>query len=192
MPLHGVYPIEKKQEAKSLYIQGFLPSRIAIQLSLPVKTIHVWVTRGGWRNLRDSATLNGHPTLIKAEHLDRAVAGVSAVLRQKLAEVLQLHADALGLIKAKPDIKHLAAVADVIEALARSAKIVHDWGQGGQAGLILIEHLRKQEAPGSPASVSCGPETPIQSIVKQDIVSDVPQVAEVVDVETVASAANST
>ena len=186
VPAATLHPPQLREQAKALYIQGFLPVRIAQQLGVNHRSVHSWVSRGGWRNIRDSITLRGEKGGIRAELVDRTQAGTSAFLRQKLAEVLQLHADALGMIKARPDLKQLAAVAEVIEALARSAKIVHDWGQGGQIGLILIDELRKKE----PATVTCAPDATTESVPQNAGTSALPQLAEAIDVQSVASPAN--
>ena len=49
----AAYPAHLQAIAKELYLQGFQPKQIALKHSLPVRTIDSWVTKLGWRNIRN-------------------------------------------------------------------------------------------------------------------------------------------
>ncbi len=153
------YPQATKEQAKALYLDGFTPGAISVKLSngrrLPRETIQKWAVRGRWASIRHALASN---TLTRCNGGDILERGESARLRGKLAAMLQDQAEMLDGVRArngKPDLNHLAKSTAVIESIARSAKIVHDWGQGGSSGIILIEELRKVEAPRLPDEPAC-------------------------------------
>ena len=80
---------------------------------------------------------------------NKAVSAASEALREDLASILAKHTSALGEIKPRANLKHIRAVGDAIEPLARTAKIVHDWGNTDKPGLTMVG-LWQEPAPQEP------------------------------------------
>lgn len=163
-----------------MYLQGFPPSRISAQLSVKATTINSWQLKGRWRALRDNRTLQAVRNNRGVDIVDRSD---SLKLRSKLAETLQLHADALSLVTTRPNVEKLAQSASVIETLARSAKIVHDWGSGSASGIILIEELRKVEPVREAIEPACMLPATTPSVASQDPSLTEPLASQAIDVQ---------
>jgi hypothetical protein len=68
----------------------------------------------------------------------RLANATSQAVRHEFAQHIQKHSTALGKVPARANLRHLKRVADVMEPLARTAKVVFDWGSDKPTGLILI------------------------------------------------------
>lgn len=62
----------------------------------------------------------------------------SEILKNRMGELLDTHTAQLQLVKAKPNLQHIAKVGAALEPLARVAKIVHGWGDETKSGLIAL------------------------------------------------------
>ena len=86
----------------------------------------------------------------------------SELLRKDLGETLQAHANALKQIPAKPNLKQLKALTEVIEPMARTGKILHDWGNESATGLAMVGLYDQQDSNTAldvPASVTSQDQT---------------------------------
>lgn len=93
----------------------------------------------------------------------------SELLRTRFSRTLDKHAEALEQVETKPDLDHIQRVGQALEPLARTAKIVHDWGNETKLGLValgVVEQLDQAQDVidiGSSSEVSTEPkqiETP--------------------------------
>lgn len=135
--------------ARSLFYQGTKYAVIAEELGVSAVTIRKWASRGGWsQNLKDSKSIIVTRGLnaIRRETTGQ-LANASQALRETLSEVLAQHSAALAKVPAKANLKHLAKVGAAIEPLARTAKIVHDWGSEGPQGVVLMTSLVQEPQP---------------------------------------------
>lgn len=70
----------------------------------------------------------------------------SRLLRQDMSDVLAKHTAALKEIKPRANLKHLKQIGEVIEPLARTAKLVHDWGSDSSATLDMSGIADEQQS----------------------------------------------
>lgn len=83
----------------------------------------------------------------------RAVSQASEEMRELLGGELAKTTAALSKVRLKANVRDLKARADVLEPLARTAKIVHDWGNTQAVGLISlggvnqVEQLETEQKP---------------------------------------------
>lgn len=84
------------------------------------------------------------------------VSQASEALRSEFSNILSNHTAQLKKIPARANLKHLKRVGEAIEPLARTAKIVHGWGDG--AALAMIQ---AGQVPASPDD--CGVEATANS-----------------------------
>lgn len=68
-----------------------------------------------------------------------ALAKHSEETRAALSTSVLEHSQALAKVKAKPNLKHIKALGQAIEPLARSAKIIHGWGDAQKQSLVNIQ-----------------------------------------------------
>lgn len=71
----------------------------------------------------------------------RAVSQASEDLRQRLSSELAETTAALAKVKHGRDLKGIRARAECLEPLARTAKIVHDWGNTSASGIVVMGGL---------------------------------------------------
>jgi len=77
-----------------------------------------------------------HPERIESEAF-KVASQASRILREKLSTELAETVDVLGKIPKARTLKHLKERVSVIEPLARTAKVVHGWGDDGQVGIVI-------------------------------------------------------
>lgn len=90
----------------------------------------------------------------------QVASAASQALRSTFSDILAAHAGKLAEIPAKANLKHLAQVGAAMEPLARTAKIVHDWGSE-QPNALVVAGLFAQPTPQE----SPEPATDIQAVV---------------------------
>lgn len=97
---------------------------------------------------RQARSLDFHPDRIQTAAI-RVASQASEALRNQFANILANHANKLAEIPARANLKHLARVGSAMEPLARTAKLVHDWGSEQPNALVvagLFSEPRAQEA----------------------------------------------
>lgn len=100
----------------------------------------------------------------------------SELLRNSLAGTLNKHATALEQVEAKPDLKHITQVGQALEPLARTAKIVHDWGNETKLGLVALGVVEQLDQAQDAIDITpCGVEATIQSVPESAPESSTPQ-----------------
>ena len=95
----------------------------------------------------------------------RLASQASDILRNRLSTHLDRHMEAMGKVPARADLKHLKQVCEVLEPLARTAKIVHDWGNETKLGLValgVVEQIDQAQDALEVESSVC--HTPIASV----------------------------
>lgn len=88
----------------------------------------------------------GLGTNVSLSLVHRVASQASDLLRKDFADILQSHTSELKKIAPRPSLRHLRAVGDALEPLARTAKIVHDWGNTEAQGMILVGDVASAEA----------------------------------------------
>lgn len=63
----------------------------------------------------------------------------SEMLRSGFADILQKGVDALGEMPVRRNLKHIKQFADAVEPLARTAKVVHGWGDAPTVSIVSTE-----------------------------------------------------
>jgi hypothetical protein len=108
----------------------------------------------------------------------------SQILKEQMSGLLEQHTGALAQVKVKADLKHITRVGQALEPLARTAKIVHGWGDESVSGLISIGVVEQLQRPG------CGVDTPTGSAQELNQNTQAPQLSEVIDVQSSTEPAN--
>lgn len=184
MPAISKYPIETKETAKALYLQGFTPAVIAVQLNVKPATINKWREHGQWVRIRDGTldkVIARGMTVLTREttgQLERA----SAKLREQFAGILQKGADALADVAVQPTSQSVREFAEAAEPLIRGAKVVHAWGNEGPSGMVLAELLgHEQDRHSTPVEIaacveaSCVSDTTTGSVPSTEPEQSTPQ-----------------
>lgn len=76
----------------------------------------------------------------------RAVSQASEALRAQFGDILAAHGAALAKVPAKRNLAHIRKVGEAFEPLARTAKIVHDWGSSQSVGIVSLGVVTQAEA----------------------------------------------
>lgn len=169
MPATTAHPAETKEQAKALYVQGIPPARVSMLTGVKLGTISQWIKRGEWGELRDGITqhlvVSGRKTVLRESS---RMADASQALREKMADILQAQTEALSKIKVRSNIACIREVAETLEPLSRTAKLVHDWGSDRPIGIVLAGELA---AVNVQSTISSVPEVTPISNCSQDVVS---------------------
>ena len=110
----------------------------------------------------------------------KAVSAASEALRHQFGDILAKHGEALSKVPAKRNLAHIRKVGEAFEPLARIGKIVHDWGQGGASGLVVIggrpepDAIEVEVAP-APESPACGVSPPTGGVLPENSGDQTPQ-----------------
>ena len=127
------------------------------------------------RNIeRLPVTLKHHGRLVDSVAA-QAVEKASERLRETFGDLLARHVGALAKVPVKSNLKHLARVGQVMEPLARTAKIVHGWDSQDKAGLLL-----EMCDAGAVIEIepTCVPEATISGVPEPTQLADTPQVTQ--------------
>lgn len=89
----------------------------------------------------------------------RVASEASEVLRDKFASVLDKATDSMGLMPIKPNYKSLKRFGEVIEPLARTAKIVHGWDSDSKPSMLMVGQIEQMEQQGA-IDVTSTPQEP--------------------------------
>lgn len=95
------------------------------------------------------------------------VSEASAALRAQFSDILSNHASKLAEVPAKANLKHLRQVGDALEPLARTAKIVHDWGSEQPNALVMVGMFSDQKP-----QETIEPAKDIQAVVVEETPSE--------------------
>ena len=123
------HPPEVRDLAKSLYMTGLAPKPIAAQLNIPARSIHGWVKRLGWSNLRSK-------TIAAVCQNPRSLAERSEMVRSTLGTALERHAEQFAQIKVANGQAALKLHTKA-EPFIRNASKVFGWEPGVQVASIL-------------------------------------------------------
>ena len=184
MPSVIAHPEEAKEQVKALFLQGLTPSRIEASTGIKASTVSQWATRKKWVALRDGLTLTivkpGGKTVL-SEPRSR-LADLSQSLREQMADILQAQTSKLAKLSSPSTVNGVRAIAATLEPLARTAKLVHDWGSDRPIGIVLAGELAQVNI------AACGigttsPSVPALTDAPIDTTS-----AQVIDVQAVAEA----
>jgi transposase len=138
-----IYTETERETVKLMVMQGVRYPIIAAETGISLQTVKNWACREKWNQPMRTAQLIAEARTVKivARETTSQLASASQALREVFASTLAQHADALAKVAVKPNLKHLKRVGEAIEPLARTAKIVHDWGAGSIQGVILAGSL---------------------------------------------------
>jgi len=158
MPRH---PPEAKALARALYVQGLKYYAISIHTQVKESVIRSWAKRGNWASLVANPLRNVPVVLQRGVAVDTAnnLQSRGNEIREKLSQELMAQATLLastppGSVAELGNSKHGQGRASIAKTIADAAGIVHDWGNQGQAGLVLIGELSR--APDEPAALDIG------------------------------------
>jgi hypothetical protein len=145
-------PVDRKL-VEALYMSGLRPCEIGKRMGLRPATIAGWAHRFGWYLALQKAT----PLVEYGPGNGHSRASIS--LRHQFSDELAKTATALGKVPYKSNLRELKKRADVLEPLARTAKIVHDWGNETKPGLIIDMKQVEVTALPEPETALPEPET---------------------------------
>ena len=183
MPVTTPYPAETKETAKALYLQGFTPAVIAVQLGVRRATLSKWRENGKWVQIRDGTV----------KVMTRK--GITAVSRETTTKVRDaLHNEASQMVEAmrKEPVKNVQELlttperqgrAALLKTVVETVAIIEDWNSSHKTGLILSDALGS-ELDGRDTveieseQVSCGVDTPSNSVPDASANHSIPQSAQ--------------
>lgn len=99
----------------------------------------------------------------------RVASQASTLLRDQFSDLLAQHTAALSKVPVKPNLKHITKLGQAMEPLARTAKIVHDWGNDSPSGIVMMGQTSLAEAP------DCGVDATMGSVPIDASVTQIPQ-----------------
>lgn len=138
---------ETRERCKLLYFQGVKLDMISAATGVKRGTLRTWANRYRWNATvaagRQILIATGERSLTR--EATTQLAHTSGKLRASLASVLQKGADALDQVDVKPTTEAVRDLAEALEPLTRSAKIIHSWGSEGPAGIVLAELLGQEQ-----------------------------------------------
>lgn len=184
LPLNNVL----KATALALYLQGLNKAQVAQRTGVKVNTLNTWVSREQWNARR--AQVNANASLVVdvsrelPKHMLPAVSHelqeASARLRGTLASVLESNA---GVLSAKPatSVSQVILRANAVKATVDAGDKLHGWSAQASAPAWNVTILDR-------SLPSCVSDTPTGSVPAQLSDHSMPQDAQVIDVESSASA----
>lgn len=95
----------------------------------------------------------------------KLVSQASQALREDFSKLLADHIKALTGVAPRSNLKHIKAVGEALEPLARTAKIVHGWGSEADEGLVRKARFVEIESSCVPEHTSSG--VPAEKQVEQ-------------------------
>jgi hypothetical protein len=111
---------------EALYLQGVEPSEIAVQVGTKLSTLHTGLTKRGLTKRRKEAR-----AMVKKADL----AQLSRATREKLAVATDLVVD--NLQEPPKQLERLNLHADTLQKAAKTAALVHGWGEGAAIALVI-------------------------------------------------------
>lgn len=151
VPTMARHPRETKDLAKALFVQGLKYSAIAAHIGVGQSVIRSWAMRGKWNSLVASTATVVQQVLKRGVVLETAnnLQSRGNEIRDKLSQ--ELAAQAALLASSPPatvaelgNSKHGQGRASIAKTIADAAGIVHDWGNQGQSGLVLVGELSRE------------------------------------------------
>lgn len=104
----------------------------------------------------------------------RLAKDASVLLRRSLGNTLAKHAAALDKVAVKPNLQHIKQLGEAIEPLARTGKIVHDWGQEDKSTLIAIGLVESWDSQQDAIDVASAATSSVQAEPTNDNSSQEP------------------
>ena len=133
----GRHPTIDYELAATLVASGLTLDQTAAKVGAKNgQTVRQGLIRRGTNAYRLRAS--GFSTPSHESATERLASDASKLLRQSLGNTLAKHAAALDKVPVKSNLKHIKDFGDAIEPLARTGKIVHDWGNDDKVTLIPI------------------------------------------------------
>jgi hypothetical protein len=135
--------------AATMLAAGMNYGEIAAKFGVTRASLRVGLSRKGV-----SRGLIEHRAMIAeraGEVATKVLASASERLRGMLSNELERTTGTLAKIKPKECLGDIEARSKVAESIARTAKIVHDWGADSLTGLVVIGQTRSADAEERPA-----------------------------------------
>jgi hypothetical protein len=162
--------------AKALYIQGVRPHIIATETGLKLATLKTLANRHKWNHsvANAQAVRESRAQKMMMVAVSQAEKPASVRLREALSAELEQQVKAL---QAEPVTRanQLAnsplrqGRAAVLQTIANTAKLVHDWGTERPGGVVLCDLLSEEPAAIDVESPPCGPEPTTCSVQVQEV-----------------------
>jgi hypothetical protein len=135
--------------AATLRTQGMTYEEIARIMQCSPGSLRVAMHRTGANKIATKARQDAVTAITRSAQ--DALQGASERLRGMLSKELERTTDTLATVKPKRNLGDIEARSKVAESIARTAKIVHDWGADSLTGLVVIGQTRSADAEEQPA-----------------------------------------
>jgi transposase len=127
--------------AATMLASGLTYRDIAAKFGVTPASAKVGMVR---RGVTKEILRNREATRQRAERVaEDSLSAASERLRGKLSCELEKTADKLSGIAVRSSLENLKRRAEVLEPLARTAKVVHDWGSEKPGGLVLVGVMKQ-------------------------------------------------
>lgn len=151
MPVTCSLPLELREQAKALYLQGLSTTEISQETGVQYGTVRAWISRGDWRTLRNDTrsklvtakerAVSRHITLVQSparmpdNKPSRLRGAVSRELEAQVAVLEQNPPSSLQELKNTPEREGRASM---VKRIAETAALVENWEDQHAPGIIVM------------------------------------------------------